>query len=86
MIWSLLIQFAYCECGERVSVQFEKVEDTIFEIEWYALPSEIQRMATQQTIVLNGFANTVLTRDTFKKVNFEIMSWHGANHSHYLSL
>lgn len=74
VVWSFVIEFIYCEFSERVCTRFEAVDDKISEIEWYVLPVEIQKMApiimmsTQKPVFLRGFANAVLSRETFKKV------------------
>ena len=64
----------YCELCEQISNGFEEVSDTIYQLDWYTYPMEIQRMLpiilnhAQQPVEIVSFGNIVCSRDTFKKV------------------
>ena len=78
MFWSFVVMFIYCDFGERISCGFEAVHNGIEECDWYLFPIEMQKMlliimAADEPIVLKGFANVVMTRETFKKVVFFVI-------------
>lgn len=66
--------FAFCEFGERVTHQFNLFNEKFCHCDWYLLPIEIQRMylivlvGVQDPVMIRGFANTLCSRDAFKKV------------------
>lgn len=73
MFWSFVVMFIYCDFGERVCSGFNEIHTGVEECDWYQFPIEMQRMlliimTIDEPIVLNGFANVVMTRETFKKV------------------
>lgn len=76
IFWSFATQFLLCDFCEEVSVRLESITDGIYMADWYTFPIEIQKMAlmimtaTEQTVVIGGFGNVLLTRDTFKKVTY----------------
>lgn len=65
----------FCFCGEMVTYQFEAFDEELCMRNWYTFPVELQRMmivfmaGTQQSIHIRGFANTICTREAFKRVN-----------------
>lgn len=78
MFWSFVVMFIYCDFGERISCGFESVHNAIEECDWHLFPNEMQRMlliimAADEPVVLEGFANVVMTRETFKKVAFFVI-------------
>lgn len=81
-VWALLSSFCYCELGERVSQQFNIFDDELRRCRWYLYPLEMQKMlliilsSTQQPPAIQGYANTVCTRDAFKRVRFVIFFQH----------
>lgn len=66
--------FVYCEFGERVTHQFNQFNEQFCDCRWYSLPMEMQRIysivlvGVQQSVIIEGYSNTVCTRDAFKKV------------------
>lgn len=76
--WSFIEIFLFCNFGEMVTQKYIEVNHAFFECNWYLFPIEIQRhympmilMNTQQTVILRGFGNIDITRETFKKVSNE---------------
>ena len=77
MFWVFVITFVYCDSGEKISGGFEAVHDAIEECDWYRFPIEMQKMLltimiADELVVVNGFANVVLNRESFKKVCVDI--------------
>lgn len=74
MFWAYVLMYFLCEFGENVTKEFNNLDDTFFELNWYLFPFEIQRRlpitiaAIQQPVVLEGFVNCAFTREAFKKV------------------
>lgn len=68
--------FLYCEAGERVTHQFNVFYEELCHLDWYLFPLDIKRMfvimltGTQEPTSIQGYANTVCTRDAFKVVCF----------------
>lgn len=79
VFWSFLFLFLCCECGETVTNQYQMYDEKLILCNWYLLPKEIQRLLvvvianSQQTVTICGFANTMCTRDIFKKVSEKMM-------------
>lgn len=73
--WSVIQIFMFCEFGKCVTDLFDGIPNIIFESEWYTFPIEIQKIlptlmvASQQPVVIQGFANLQCTREAFKKVD-----------------
>lgn len=67
--------FAYCEFGERVTLQFNEFNEKFCQCNWYSFPLAMQRIYSissvgiQDPVVIEGFASTTCTRDAFKKVD-----------------
>lgn len=76
LFWSFAVVFVFCEFGEQVSNQYEYFNDELCECDWYLLPVEMQRilsivmMNSQQPIFIQGYANTLCIRYTFKTVTW----------------
>lgn len=74
--WSFVQMFIFCNFGENINDHFSRVDDTIYDCDWYTFPKEIQRMlpvvmiSAQRPVTLTGFANFSCTRQAFKKVYF----------------
>lgn len=74
----LMVVFIACECGERVTGQFETLEDTLTKCNWYSYPIEMQRIYliflahTQQTSNIQSYGSITCTRETFKMVFYVI--------------
>lgn len=75
MFWSFAAVFFLCHFSENVSTSFEKLNDRLFECDWYLLPNELQRsffittIAVQEPIHIRGFGNVLCTRQSFKEVS-----------------
>lgn len=69
------MNFFFCDCGERVSNEFDKINNEIWQNDWYTYPIAVQRMlpiviaGSQQKVAVHGFGNLALTRESFKTVN-----------------
>lgn len=67
--------FIYCEFGERVTSEFNELDDMIGQLNWYLCPLEIQRILpfviknTQKPIVIQAFRQFFCTREEFKAVS-----------------
>lgn len=77
LLLSCFVQiFLICDFGHKVCNQFIALEDSIYRINWYLLPIDLQRflliimIASQKSVEIRGFGNISCTRETFKKVNF----------------
>lgn len=66
----------FCELGQRLTDEFEKIDDKVNEFDWYLFPPQIQRMlpiimmGTQGEVELECFGSISGTRETFKKVSY----------------
>lgn len=75
MIWSFVTIYAFCEMGETVTSQFNIIEESLNECNWYLFSLKLQRIHlivlanAQHPTTVNGFGNLVCTRDSMKKVN-----------------
>lgn len=79
--YSFGLLFMACELGQRVSLAFGECSGMIYQLEWYSLPTTVQRLLplllnfTQQTFELNCFGSTTCDREAFKYVRiFQIES------------
>lgn len=74
LFWAFSIIFLYCEIGERVTHEFNEFNEQFCQCNWYSFSIEMQRMFiivmsnTQRPAIIQGYANTVCTRDAFKQV------------------
>lgn len=74
LIWTFAYIFMCCELGDRVSAGFDESYETICQVEWYAYPTNIQRMLhmiminVQKPVVLRSFGNIPCVREQVKKV------------------
>lgn len=84
IFWAFATVFLYCEFGDNVSSRFDEINDAIYESNWHSLPVYTQKavpiimIAAQERVVINGFGNFPLTRDTFKLV-FIVLIFHLLN-------
>ena len=75
VFWSFIFIFIFCNFGEMFTKNFNEVNYAMAECDWYQFPIDIQRhlpiilINTQQTVMLQGFGNIDLSRDTFKRVS-----------------
>lgn len=77
LFWSVIQILIFCESGERLTNQFMKINDGIFDSEWYTFSDDLQRKlpiiisGTRLPTYICGYGNILCTRDTCKSVNFE---------------
>lgn len=70
MIWL----FCCCHFGFQVTERFDNIKDTVYQLQWYTYPTNIQKdlqliiASSQRSIHIEGFCNTRCTRDKFTKV------------------
>lgn len=63
-----------CDLCQRITDAFEELSETIYQLDWYSFPNEVQQILpivinfTQQPIEFNCFGSTPLTRELFKLV------------------
>lgn len=75
VFWSFAFTLFFCEFGQRVTNEFEKLNDMIDELDWYTFPIEIQRMlpiimiAAQEPVVIRGYGNIACVREVFGQVS-----------------
>lgn len=66
--------FAACETGERVTHQFNQFDESFYQCDWHSFPLVLQRVylivlaGAQDPVIIQGYANTVCTREAFKNV------------------
>lgn len=74
VVSSIVYVLLLCELGEMVSNAYEKVDQQLFNCNWYQFPTEMQRMLVtaianiQQPVTIRGYGNIICNRDTLKKV------------------
>lgn len=74
LFWGYAVIFIFCELGERLTQEYDKLYDVICEFNWYAYPLKVQRIlpiafaGAQDQIILQGFGNCLCTREAFKNV------------------
>ena len=74
-VWILNFVFAACELGQRFSNAFCDIDDSIFQLDWYLLPFELQKTLpiivnyAQQPLVVQFFGSYSCSRNQFKKVS-----------------
>lgn len=72
--------FFACEIGQRFSNAFDNIDDTIGQFDWYLYPVKIKRMLptlminTQQPFEIMCFGSKACTRETCKKVSFQVIN------------
>lgn len=74
VFWFFCTIFIFCEFGENVCKEFDKVVNAVCESDWYAFPIEVQRslplllIATQKQVIPRGFGNILCIRESFQTV------------------
>ena len=74
VILTIVFGFVVCESGERVTNQFDMIDDELGRCDWHKLPIKMQKMYlifrsdTQQSKNITSYGNIVCTRETFKRV------------------
>lgn len=79
MFWSFFFMYIYSDFGERISGGFDAIHSVIEECDWYLFTIGMQKMLliimiVDEPVVVNGFPNVALTRESFKKVLFILKS------------
>lgn len=75
MLVSFALIFSFCELGEQIMSQFNKIDEEICNFDWHLLPLDIQKIypiimiGTQAPVMLIGMGNIECTREAFKKVS-----------------
>lgn len=75
MMFAAFLQiFFLCELGERITHQYNEIDEEICRMKWYLLPIRMQKIlptimiGTQTPVMLAGFGNMRCTREDFKTV------------------
>ena len=72
--FALALVFIACELGQRMSDEFEGIDFTIDQFDWYLFPIEIKRMlptiiaVAEQPVSLECFGSITCVREVFRKV------------------
>lgn len=67
--------FVYCYYGKMATESFEKLNDCVYDVNWYELPIGLQKyfilmiQNTQRPIFYYGFGVAVLNLETFTDVS-----------------
>lgn len=79
VLWAFIFLFLWCDFGQKLTDQFELFEDEVYKCKWYLFSIEMQQifafamMNVQQSIVVKGFGNIELSRETFEKVSKRVI-------------
>lgn len=71
---SFFLVFISCELAERITDEFDNINDILDQSDWYLLPFKIRQLLpivminTQQSVYLQCFGGIPCNRETFKKV------------------
>ena len=74
-IWALILVFAVCEFCQRMTNIYHEINFTVYQIDWYKPPIEIQRMLliiliyTEQPLDFEFFGSMTCNREQFKRVS-----------------
>lgn len=74
LVWSFISIGVVCELGERMTREFDKLNDTFYQCDWYLFSNEMQRMIlmvlinSKRPVIIKGFGNTLCARKSVKKV------------------
>lgn len=66
--------FLFCFYGEHLLNTFERLNESIFECDWYRFPLESQKLlnamlvAAQRPVYIRGFGSSACTHESFKEV------------------
>lgn len=72
MVWLYL----FCHSGTFLSECFASIGDRLYEVYWYMLPLDDQKIwpfmviVGQKDVILRGFGSSTCDRELFKKVDF----------------
>lgn len=71
---AMSILFFYCYCGKYATEQFDKICDSVYELNWNVLPPKLQKFIiiiianTQRPLLYHGFYIINLDLSTFVQV------------------
>lgn len=87
MCWSFILLFLFCEGGEQLTGEYNKLDEALCQCKWYLYPIVMQKMLlifmpnTQAPMLIQSYGNLVCARNSFKTVKtsnsslfFEIIS------------
>lgn len=72
--YTFVTLFAACEFGQRVTHQFNQFNEQFYDSNWYLFSLAMQRIysivliGAQDAVIIQGYANTVCTRNAFENV------------------
>lgn len=75
MFWSFACIFFLCEFGQKLKNEFDELNNTVYNFDWYSFPIEMQRILpiflniSQDSVALRGFGNVEYERLAFKSVS-----------------
>lgn len=78
LFWTLALVFVPCEIGERVRMEFMKLDFTIGQFSWHLFSQDIQKILpivinnAQQPVLIEWFGSISCIREVFKKVCLSI--------------
>lgn len=73
--WSFGLVFLVCGIGEQLTCEFNQINNTLIQLEWYSFPFELQRTLptilynVQKSIHLECFGSQTCSREVFRKVS-----------------
>ena len=74
VLWALILLFILCDFGQKLTNQFELLEDEMYNCKWYLFPMKMRltfafaMMNVQELATFQGLGNIELSRETSKKV------------------
>lgn len=80
--------FIVCWTGDKVTLDFESIEDATYQSMWYLLPLKMQKCIpiimnfAQKQVHIANFGEIHCTRETFKKVCFHYITFNCSNLKH----
>lgn len=75
VFWSFGIIFLHCEFGERITDQYNDIDDQLIQSKWYTFPIDVRTIlpiiikGTQSPVMFTGFGNIMCTRESFAYVS-----------------
>lgn len=78
-LYAFGVIYPVCELGQQVRNDFDEISTTIYQMNWYSFPTQIQRilpiilLGSQKPVQIRSFGNIETTRETFKIVFHNIL-------------
>lgn len=78
LLWAFAFNLLMCEPGQRVTNQYARIGDELSTCDWHLFPIQLQRlyliffMNTQQPVHIQCFSGITSSRETLKKVIFNL--------------